>query len=331
MIGKRLVRDHQDSSKSRSADILFRVRNPDDPLPVPRCQPMKSAATLSVSVDMVNQGSPIPITPKNMFTPNASAPASSAPRLDASVNGRTGVRAKRRRIVSDPEETVRPSKPFQVKEESEHCDTMMLDKAATGEDAALDMQEPVAVTQVEVSIPTNMDTEMIASQEGGEDSPERAAVESAIDAQEGYPGPQALREEETSARRKPKTYQKRQAKDVNQSLHIEETPNSNALGKHVSAERSTPVFRTPPADFSKTPQTSSYPTRAKLAKSLKTSSNDRPSIHSGSPFSNKRRHGDTKIDDRMSPGAIKIKEEVLDPNDGRPRITGGDDEGMKCP
>jgi hypothetical protein len=298
---------------------------------------VNTAANLSLSVEQADQSSPIPMTPKNASVSTATVTTSSAatsPRLDASVNGRTGVRAKRRRIVSDPEDVSR-SQQIQVKEEPGHSDTMMLDKSATEDVAALDMQESVTVTQVEVSIPTPMDTELDTLREGGGDSPERAAVESAIDAQDGDSASQPIGEEEIGTRKKLTTYQKRKAKEAIQTLHVGDTPNSKALGKGLAAEKNTPVDRTSPgesATTATTPQTSAYSTRAK--RSLKNSSiHDRPSVHAGSPFSKKRldKHGHAQSDDRMSPGAIKVKEEVLDPHDGRPRITGGDDEGMNHP
>lgn len=314
--------------------VLFRAWRSDDPLPLPHRHLVNTAANLSLSVEQADRSSPIPMTPKNAPVSTATATTSSAatsPRLDASVNGRTGVRAKRRRIVSDPEDVSR-SRQIQVKEEPGHSDAMMLDKSATEDVAALDMQESVTVTQVEVSIPTPMDTEMDTLREGGEDSPERAAVESAIDAQDGDSASQAIGEEEIGTRKKLTTYQKRKAKEAFQASHVGSTPNSKAMGKGVAADRNTPVDGTCSVDPAPTTQTSAYPTRAK--RSLKPSSmHDRPPVHAGSPFSKKRldKHGHAQSDDRMSPGAIKVKEEVLDPHDGRPRITGGDDEGMYHP
>ncbi|KAJ9095492.1 hypothetical protein QFC20_006635 [Naganishia adeliensis] len=303
---------------------------------------------LSVSVAQVDQGSPIPMTPKHALTltttPTAnSSSAGTSPCLDASVdNRRSGVRAKRRRIVSDPEfgESKRQSQQIQVKQEPLQSDVTMADmttsNAVRGEDGTLDIEESVTVTEVEVSIPATMHPGMDTLREDGEDSPERAAVESAIGVQDEESTSQLMGEEtESGTIKKIRTYgKKRKAKEAIETLHVDpEVPASEAQGKNSVAERTTAsTAATPPADLSRTtPQTSTYATRAKLAKSLKTvAGNEHPSVNSGSPFLKKRqhdKHSHAQSDDRMSPRAIKVKEEVLDSTyDGRPRITGRDDE-----
>lgn len=273
-----------------------------------------------------------------------SSSAGTSPRLDASVdNRRSGVRAKRRRIVSDPEsgETKSQSQRIQVKQEPIQSEVTMVDMTASnaaGEGAgALDTEVLGTMTEVEVSIPATMPLGMDPSREGGEDSPERAAVESAIDAQDGESTSQAMGEEtESGTLRKIRTYAKKgKAKEAIETTHVDaEVPASEARGNILAASRSTAAIAAhPPADPSMmAPQTTTYTTRAKLAKSLKTvPANTNPSPNSGSPFSKKRQHDKHSIvrsDDRMSPEAIKVKVEVLDSTyDGRPRITGGDDEG----
>lgn len=337
------------SCESSSADVLLFTGRPDVPPFLPPRPLVNAAPDLSVSVAQVDQGSPIPMTPKHALTltttPTAnSSSAGTSPRLDASVdNRRSGVRAKRRRIVSDPEvgETKRQSQQIQVKQEPLQSDVTMADmttsNAVRGEDGTLDIEESVTVTEVEVSIPATMHPGMDTLREDGEDSPERAAVESAIGVQDEESTSQLMGEEtESGTIKKIRTYQKkRKAKETIEDLHVDpEVPVSEAHGNNSAAKRATAsTAATPPADLSKTtPQTSTYATRAKLAKSVKTvSGKEHPSVDSGSPFSKKRqhdKHSHAQSDDRMSPGAIKVKAEVLDSTyDGRPRITGGDDEG----
>lgn len=310
---------------------------------------MKAFPSAAIREDQDYKGTPIPVTPRNISisTPTANTSSDGAgPGLDASVdNRRTVVRAKRRRIVSDPEsgENQRHSQQIQVKQEPARSDIRMLDtpsfKAAAQDDETLDIEESAMMTEVEVSIPATVQPGVESLPEGGEDSPERAAVESAIGTQDGESTSNGILEEpEIGSVKKPVTTyaKKRKTRDANQLMDgPAETPTLQALASDAMAESGkAPFVATPLSDPTKaTPsQTSAYATRAKSGKSSKTGPAAEQSIaSSGSPLSRKRQHDNHSHGEgegMISPGMVRVKEEIIDaPYNGRPRITGGDDEG----
>lgn len=250
-----------------------------------------------------------------------------------------GSRMKRRRIVSDPDATddQSPSTQFRVKEEPPQSDIMMLDRSAVQvedeEGTTLDIENSNYVPAAKISIKGTVGQRKVV--DGGEESPERAAVESAIDVQDEGQLLRGSREQEPSMFSKAQltTYaKKRKALDSQQiTSNRAETPSPGDKANGTTQEPSTaPAFSTPTSGRANASpnQTSSYITRAKTAKS---SLNATESISHGSPLPKKRPQARMRNEEQhseRSPKVVHVKEEAPDSmSDGRPRITGGDDEG----
>lgn len=253
-------------------------------------------------------------------------------------------RAKRRRIVSDPDSgSLEKATEIQVKREHE-----LTGLKNAGNDVfqplAERAPEPGTAMEIEILIPMTVESASAANlMEEGEDSPERAAVESAIGAQEEEGAVSEVAEEQIggiseSKKRPRKTYgKKRQAEEATRTIAArDETPtldaSSNNTGRdaiegHVIA---TPQSVRPAANASNS-HTPTYSTRTRAGKSTKSEAHSqlaRPDY--SSPSLNIRQHGKPNLapGEKSSPAMVKVKEEVRDPADnGRPRIAGGDDEG----
>ncbi|KAJ9119076.1 hypothetical protein QFC22_003567 [Naganishia vaughanmartiniae] len=253
-------------------------------------------------------------------------------------------RAKRRRIVSDPDSGPLGKAPeIQVKRERELpgpnnarndvYQPLLADKA---------LQQGIGM-EIEILIPMTAGTASATNlMEGGEDSPERAAVESAIGAQEEEGQVPGIAEDEInetsgSKKRPRKTYgQKRNAEEMHRTtVARDDTPapdtsSTSAVGHAIEG----PLLATPQsgrlAVTASDSHTPSHATRARTGKPTKgevQSHLARPD-HS-SPLLSSRQYGKGNMipGEKSSPAMVKVKEEVHDSaDDGRPRIVGGDDE-----
>lgn len=258
-----------------------------------------------------------------------------------------GARTKRRRVVSDPEAVNTQFRPLRnpIKEEPSQADAMMLDSAAAQDEdktTRLEIQDPRKVA----GLASSQDKERAVTvgakkiMDAGEESPERDAVESAVDVQDDRQGLHFTKDEgnRTVGKSQPTTYaKKRKAVEPPQiTSDRPETPMPGDRPDTVTQTLSPGIaFSTPLANRSKTSpnQHSSYITRSKIAKSSKIASDPNAP---GSPFTMIRSHTKTSKGDEeqeKSPGIVHVKEEVSDSIfDGTPRITGGDDEGEDiCP
>lgn len=261
---------------------------------------------------------------------------------DASTNSREkSTRMKRRRIVSDSETADAPTRPiqYQVKEEPSPTDVRMVDgtafQVAAPGTTTLEKEELTQIIEVEVPLPTAVGIGANKISDAGEESPERAAVESAIDEHHDQQSLGGTREEEKSIVNKSrvKTYaKKRKTLDAEQiASDRAETPTPRNKASYSTREATIPqALSTTPTGRSKPSpnQPSAHSTRAKTGISSSTALDLKSQ---GSPFSKKRQQARTSKNDEdgeKSPGMVRVKEEAPDPmNDGRPRITGGDDEG----
>lgn len=249
-------------------------------------------------------------------------------------------RAKRRRIVSDPDLGL-IGKGTEIQVKREHVLTGLKNATNDRHQALAEKTlETGTAMEIEITIPTTGDiattTDLL---EEGEDSPERAAVESAIGAQddEGMVVEEA-NETSGSKKRSRRTYgKKRYADDLNQTtITRDETPTLDSSSTHAPQHTTEGTFLATPqsgrlvgnASNSYTP---SYATRARSRKSNKADAQSHLAQpdHS-SPSMTTRHHGQGNMiqGEKNSPATVKVKEEVHDPAaDGRPRIVGGDDEG----
>ena len=250
------------------------------------------------------------------------------------------VRTKRRRIVSDSESAHAEKHPIadRIKQEPAQADASAPDSAAVsdGEDRATPPEETEVIRVGGVDQSMGRVAGVGAKNlDAGEDSPERAAVESAIDVRDESQNILSMQQETERAAGKPQptTYAKKRKAPNNQQIASDrpETPMSEDR-PDSNIHRSLPAaaFSTPTADRSKTSpnQHSSYVTRSKIAKSVGIAS-DPATL--GSPHSRKRPQSKISKEDaelRTSVDRVQVKEEVSDTMfDGLPRITGGDDEG----
>jgi hypothetical protein len=278
------------------------------------------------------------------FGPGSHDSSTAAEHLpDNSTNSREkGTRTKRRRIVSDPDMVDAPSRliPSQVKEEPSPTDVTMVDRTAFQVAAdgttTLEIEKSTQVVEVEVPILDTVGVKANKISDAGEESPERAAVESAIDEHHDEQSLGGTRDEEKSivSKPRPKTYAKKRKALDNEQIASDraETPTpGNKATSSIREPVSASALSTPLTGRSKPSlnQTSAYVTRAKNGNPSTTASDLKSQ---GSPFSKKRQQVRTSKNDEngeKSPGIVRVKEEAHDPmNDGRPRITGGDDEGM---
>jgi hypothetical protein len=277
------------------------------------------------------------------FGPGSHDSSTAAEHLpDNSTNSREkGTRTKRRRIVSDPDTVDAPSRliPSQVKEEPSPTDVTMVDRTAFQVAAdgttTLESEESAQVVEVEGPILDAVGVDANKISDAGEESPERAAVESAIDEHHEEQSLGGTREEEKSivSKPRPKTYAKKRKALDNEQIGSDRAETPTPGNKATSTTResaSASALSTPLTTRSKPSpnQSSAYVTRAKLWNYTTTALD---SNSHGSPLPKKRQQVKTSKngeDGEKSPGMVRVKEEAPDPvNDGRPRITGGDDEG----
>ncbi|KAJ9101493.1 hypothetical protein QFC19_005144 [Naganishia cerealis] len=256
------------------------------------------------------------------------------------------VRAKRRRIVSDPESAQRlgHATEIQVKREPERSRLTIASNDTIDQPLVEKTLDSGSAMEIEVLVPMNTDTAGTASLlEEGEDSPERAAVESAIGAQEEEGTMLGIVEDgmhkrHGSKRRPRRTYgKKRHAEDTDEPTPAHgETPTRSSLSTSAARRGVENVLLSTPQSekfigTTSTPHTPSYATRARITKPTKDGSQPGHSkgAHS-SPSLIGRLHGKGNVDsveEKSSPAVVKVKEEAADPAmDGRPRIVGGDDE-----
>ncbi|KAJ9103278.1 hypothetical protein QFC21_002701 [Naganishia friedmannii] len=253
-------------------------------------------------------------------------------------------RAKRRRIVSDPD-SGSIGKATEIRVKREHEPTIAPKNASNDvyQPLAEKTHEPGNAMEIEILVPMTADSATDKNLlEEGEDSPERAAVESAIGAQEDEGTAFGTAEDEMnetsgSIKRPRKIYgKKRLAGDMNQTtLARDETPtvdtsSTGAVGHAVEAH----LLATPQSGRlagTASNSTPSYATRARTGKSSKGETQAhiaRPDHSSPSLTNRPYGKGNMAPGEKTSPAMVMVKEEVHDPADaGRPRIVGGDDEG----
>lgn len=257
-----------------------------------------------------------------------------------------GARTKRRRIVSDPEAVDKQSRSLwnPIKEEPFQASAIMLECAATQDEedktTTLETRDSREVAGLASSKERTATVRAKKIMDVGEESPERAAVESAVDVQDDRPGLDFTKDgrKRTVSKSLPTTYTKKR-KAVEPQQITSDRPETPMLGDRfetVTRNLSPGIaFSTPMANRTKPSpnQHSSYITRSKIAKSSKIASE--PNVP-GSSFTKIQSHAQTSTTDEeqeKSPGIVHVKEEVSDSIfDGILRLTGGDDEGEDvCP